>query len=111
MSVRMAGGGANDEEIDGQLGEDKESRRGSGEEMWLLKTPGVKPKAASSHFQLTSSLPELSLRSNCTKCSSIHFYCPHEEICPGLPGATNNFQLSQKIKLLQQQNKKQKKKH
>lgn len=27
MSVRMAGGGANDEEIDGQLGEDKESRR------------------------------------------------------------------------------------
>lgn len=54
MSVRMAGGGANDEEIDGQLGEDKESRRGSGEEMGLLKTPGVKPKAASSHFKLTS---------------------------------------------------------
>lgn len=30
MSVRMAGGGANDEEIDGQLGEDKESRSWGG---------------------------------------------------------------------------------
>lgn len=29
MSVRMAGGGANDEGIDGQLGEDKEPRRGA----------------------------------------------------------------------------------
>lgn len=60
MSVRMAGGGANDEEIDSQLREDEESpgRRGR---MELFENP---KQPAATLSSLPDWTPELSLRLN-----------------------------------------------